>query len=80
MWPWERYRERIDALDARVRDLEKAEFELEELRRTATNALRSLRRAAANAQEPVRGPNDHPPLTAPLTLSEARARVARGTR
>ncbi len=68
-WPWT---SRLAALEKRLRDLEDEELQLAELRRTAANAVRSLTRAAANASART---NATPPLTAPLTLAEARRRV-----
>jgi len=72
---WFQLARRIKALEERVREQEKLELELEELRRTATNAVRSLRRASANALATAGSPNGPPPQAAPLTLAEARRRV-----
>jgi len=50
----------LAALSKRVVDLEGQDFALSELRRQARNAVRSLERAAANAQDAPRGSNGHP--------------------
>lgn len=44
--------ETVRKLSERVDELEGEEFKLTELRRQARNAVRSLERAAANAQDP----------------------------
>jgi chromosome segregation ATPase len=47
----------VSSLPTRVDQLESEEFKLSELRRQARNAVRSLERAAANAQEAAGGTN-----------------------
>lgn len=50
----------LSRIERRLADLESQEFALSELRRQARNAVRSLERATANAEEARRGPNGHP--------------------
>jgi len=86
-WPGQAHRERTDgrlaelermlvSAQERLKAVEVESLALEELRRTAVNAVRSLRRMAANVQEAAGGPNGPPPLTPPLTVAAARARIA----